>query len=244
MKQSGIYRWLCVPTGTKYIGQAFDLEKRKRQFLNFGSRYATKSDSIGSIDEARAKYPEEKFWDYKVLLECDKGELNRRERICIAINQTYTKGYNQTRGGTKGTKGYTHTSKTRSILSSKQRLHAQTVHEEIRKTRAKYASSFVDRNNPEYKKRLSEALIGHIESPETREKIRRSQEKNMKPVAKLDENLNLIGKFNSIADAARSITRDTTQQEFHRCYAAVKNCLNPKNAAKTARGYHFEYADI
>ena len=240
--KSGIYRWLCIPTGKRYIGQAFDLKKRKRQFLNFSSRYSSKSDNIEGVDAARAEYPKKKYWDYIILKKCPEPELNKWEKkyIDFFLSNEEGFGYNLTAGGTTGTKGYKHTEDTRRRLSEKQVRFQANLSEETKKARCIHASSCVDRQNPVYRKHLSEALMGHKESAETREKIRCSQEKNMKAVAKLDRNLSIIDEYKSVADAARDIMRDSTNKEFRRCYAAVKNCLNPNNPAKTARGYYYK----
>lgn len=245
MNSSGIYRWRCIPTEKPYIGQAEDLAKRKREFLNFkgNAKYSTKSDNVRGIDAARKKYPDEKYWDYKVLIECKKNWLDYWEMKCIAINQSKTNGYNLTRGGTRGTKDYKHTKATRRIIGEKQKAFQDTLPYEVKVERARYASSFVDRNNPVYKRHHSEALMGHIEPSETREKIRRSQEKNMKAVIKLDKNKNFIAEYRSIMDAVRSIVRDDSKEELNRCKSAVHNCLNPKNTTKSARGYIFIYKD-
>ena len=235
---SGIYRWLCTPTGKRYIGRAVDLDKRKREFLNFRRRYSTKGEKITGIDHAREKYPEEKYWDYKILVECDKKYLNLWEKKCIAINQTSILGYNLTKGGTTGTNGYHHTPQTRSIISERQKAFQESVPLEIRVERAKYASSHVDRNNPEYRKNLSRSLMGHVESEETRNKIREGHRRNMKPVAKYDMEGNCLQVYESIHAAARNISKN--EGEIESSKVMIQRNLKGKN--KTVRGYVFKYA--
>lgn len=243
-KQSGIYLWYCIPEKKVYIGRAVDLNRRFSQFINFSQRYSTKAENLQGIDAARKKYPQDKFWKYVVLKECPKDELNKYEQLYILLYHSNDPryGYNLTKGGTTGTNGYHHNKETKALIAEKLTEAAKRTPEHIRKERAIYASSFVDRNNPVYRKNLSEALMGHIEIPETKAKIRASQEKNMKSVLKLDVNLNLVDKYPSIKDASRSIMRENSYKEELRCYAAVKNVLNPNNAAKTARGFKFTYA--
>ena len=75
---SGIYKWTNKETGSVYIGQAKDLRKRMKDFLNFNTQYAGKT-----INEERIKYPDLRYWDYDVLEECSPDLLNEREKFYI-----------------------------------------------------------------------------------------------------------------------------------------------------------------
>lgn len=76
--KSGIYKWTNKETGSVYIGQAKDLRKRMKDFLNFNTQYAGKR-----INEERIKYPDLRYWDYDILEECDTSELNQKENKYI-----------------------------------------------------------------------------------------------------------------------------------------------------------------
>lgn len=76
---SGIYKWENKENGNVYIGQALDLNKRVRQFLNFEKKYA------GSlINEERKKYNSLVYWDYAILEECEPDKLNELENKYIS----------------------------------------------------------------------------------------------------------------------------------------------------------------
>lgn len=100
MKKSGIYCWTS-PSGKKYIGQSVQLQRRKREFLNFDSFYTTRSETqiLTPIDCARKKYNIPEYWKYEVLEYCSKDELNEREIYWINYFNTFIKGYNSTNGG-------------------------------------------------------------------------------------------------------------------------------------------------
>ena len=76
---SGIYKWTNKETGNIYIGQAQDLQKRQKQFLNFNNSYAGEK-----INEERRLYPSLKYWDYDILEECNPEQLNAFEKYYIA----------------------------------------------------------------------------------------------------------------------------------------------------------------
>ena len=92
-KKSGIYMWTS-PSGKSYIGQAVDLDKRKSNFLSFGTRYAG-----SKIDNARRKYSDIQYWTYTILEYCDIDDLDEREEYYISLYDTMRKGYNCESGG-------------------------------------------------------------------------------------------------------------------------------------------------
>ena len=75
---SGIYVWTNKITKNIYIGQAIDLEKRVRDFLNFKTKYAGKL-----INEEREKYNSLMYWDYQILEECNPEKLDNLEKQYI-----------------------------------------------------------------------------------------------------------------------------------------------------------------
>ena len=91
--KSGIYMWTS-PSGKSYIGQAVDLDKRKSNFLSFGTRYAG-----SKINNARRKYSNIQYWTYAILEYCDIDDLDEREEYYISLYNTMRKGYNCESGG-------------------------------------------------------------------------------------------------------------------------------------------------
>lgn len=81
---SGIYKWSNKETGSVYIGQATDLDKRCREFLNFKQKYAGKL-----INDERKKYPSLTFWDYEILEKCDINDLTLLENKWIKTFSNY-----------------------------------------------------------------------------------------------------------------------------------------------------------
>lgn len=96
---SGIYMWTS-PSGKSYIGQAVDLNHRRREFTKFYQSYAG-----GRIDNARKKYNNESNWKYEVLEYCSIDKLDEREIYYIGLYNTFKNGYNMTKGG-GGSLGY------------------------------------------------------------------------------------------------------------------------------------------
>ena len=92
-RKSGIYMWTS-PSGKSYIGQAVDLDKRKSNFLSFGTRYAG-----SKINNARRKYNNIQYWTYAILEYCDIDDLDEREEYYISLYNTMRKGYNCESGG-------------------------------------------------------------------------------------------------------------------------------------------------
>lgn len=101
---TGIYKWTS-PSGKIYIGQAVDLNRRKREFLANPFNYVyTSYDS--AIDNARRKYNDFSQWQYEILINCDMDALDDYEQEYINQYNSTNKdvGYNLTLGG-DGTKG-------------------------------------------------------------------------------------------------------------------------------------------
>lgn len=103
-KNTGIY---CIENrinGKKYIGQAYNIERRL-----YEHEYHLKrgTDHSGVLQRAVNKYGIENF-DFYVLEECDTSEMNDREIYWISYYQTNNKeyGYNLSRGGEMSLLGY------------------------------------------------------------------------------------------------------------------------------------------
>lgn len=147
MNNTGIYMWTS-PSGKSYIGQAINLERRKKEFTTNPINYIYTSDD-SAIDRARKKYPDFTKWKYSILEYADtKEELNNLEIKYILLYDTTNsnKGYNSTKGGDGS-------------LGTKWGSEAQI---EAIKNRKSYEGT----NNPHYGKHHSE---------EAKEKIRQAR---------------------------------------------------------------------
>lgn len=101
-----IYMWTNNVTNKMYIGKSNNIKMRKQWFLEFDSHYAGPH-----IDRARKKYPDAKYWDYKILEELEEDDrqvlnqkLNELEISYIKLYKANDKscGYNISSGGTWG----------------------------------------------------------------------------------------------------------------------------------------------
>jgi group I intron endonuclease len=90
----GIYSITNKNTGEMYIGQSVNIESRWKQH-SYGQDYS-KSD----IDKAIKQLGKDQFI-FKVLLECDKENLDYHEVRLIEEFDTFVHGYNLTKGGQK-----------------------------------------------------------------------------------------------------------------------------------------------
>lgn len=93
----GIYKITNLINGQSYIGQSVDIEKRwlkERQ-----SAFNVNNSSYNyPIFCAFRKYGIDNF-QFEVLEECLRNQLNEREKYWIAQYDTFYNGYNQTLGG-------------------------------------------------------------------------------------------------------------------------------------------------
>ena len=90
----GIYKITNIETGRCYIGQSVDLRSRLRDHIKAGlginssnNRFYSEMKNIGP----------EKFM-YEILEECDRAQLNERERYWIDFYESTDWGYNSTVG--------------------------------------------------------------------------------------------------------------------------------------------------
>lgn len=95
-KKSGIYRIANIKTQQCYIGQGVDVAKRLAEHIK-GTL------GIQSIADQRIHHvmAEEGLqnWTFELLEECEKGNLNNREKFYIMYYRSNEFGYNKTIGG-------------------------------------------------------------------------------------------------------------------------------------------------
>ena len=89
-KVRGIYKVTNKINGKVYIGQSVDIGRRWRQHM-------TAEDDI-YFHKAIQKYGVENF-EWEVIEQCKKSELDEREIYWIEYYDSYNKGYNCTKGG-------------------------------------------------------------------------------------------------------------------------------------------------
>lgn len=211
---TGIYRWIS-PSGKSYVGQAIDLQRRKREFTTSPfNYYYTSKDS--AIDRARRKYPDFTQWTYEILAYAEtKEELNELEIKNIALyNTTNSKlGYNSTKGG-DGTVG--------TPWGSEAQLEAL-------ETRRSYEGE----NNPMYhkhhteetKQKIREARFGSKQSEET-------IKKKSKPINQYDLEGNFIKTWNGASEAMKALGIDKS--------SIGRVC---KGTKKSAGGFKWSYCN-
>lgn len=113
---TGIYSIRNLINNKRYIGQALDIDARLGMHV-----YLLNHNSDSSyLQNSWNKYGRENFV-FEILEECSIDDLNDKEIYWIKEYSTFvgfenSNGYNLTKGG-EGCKGYTHTEKTRRLLS-------------------------------------------------------------------------------------------------------------------------------
>lgn len=93
----GIYKITDLINGKSYIGQSVNISERFKQHCK---ALLQLDASNNSLYRAGARDGAEHF-TFEVIEECDKSELNERERFYIDFYQTCTFGFNETIGGAK-----------------------------------------------------------------------------------------------------------------------------------------------
>lgn len=97
-KKSGIYRISDIETEECYIGQAANLKDRITQHIKGSLGIQTIADQRihHAMDEKGVQN-----WYFEVLEECDKSQLNDREKYWINYYKSNELGFNATRGGAR-----------------------------------------------------------------------------------------------------------------------------------------------
>ena len=87
----GIYMYENKINHKKYIGQSNNIERRRKEHLNYPSPYS-------KFDNYLSKLGEEQF-NFIILEECETSQLAERERYWISYYNTIEEGYNIINGG-------------------------------------------------------------------------------------------------------------------------------------------------
>ena len=87
----GIYKITNIETNECYIGQAVDIYKRWNQHCKAGLGIDTPPGN--KLYKAMQEYGLQNF-TFEILLECNRDELNEKEKYFISLYQADTYGYN------------------------------------------------------------------------------------------------------------------------------------------------------
>ena len=221
-KKSGIYMWTS-PSGKSYIGQAVDLDKRKSNFLSFGTRYAG-----SKIDNARRKYSDIQYWTYTILEYCDIDDLDEREEYYISLYDTMRKGYNCESGGHEN-KIMSDEAKQKMSKSKKGMYCGENnpmwgkhfTEEQKRKISESRKGKYCGKNSP---------MWGKHRNDETRIKISKAHDKRKITVSQYTIEGVFIASYESIHEAQRLTNIDR---------ATISRCC--KGIQKTAGGFKWSY---
>jgi group I intron endonuclease len=210
----GIYKVTNSTDGKSYIGQAENLHKR--WLTHWRSAFGAKPENTLLYIAMRECGPE--AWEFEILEEIPKGNLDKREIYWVAKFGTFGKGYNQTPGG--GTPGHlgmlgkNHSQETKQKISAKHkgktlspehiaRLRGQKRSEEAKQemSQAKIGKKRGPRS-PEHTAKIALALKGRARTNEFKEKqrlktleIRQSPEKIIEFNEALDDFRTLVQDF-------------------------------------------------
>lgn len=210
----GIYKWRNKTNNKNYVGLAVDLQRRKREFCYFNTYIYTTQKS--RIDNARNKYNNIDFWDYKVLEYCTKEKLKSNEIKYIKLYNSANRkfGYNLTEGG-DGALGYKMSEEQKLLISAKQKEYYKTHNNPM----------LGKHHTEEARRKIAEARIGTKQSEEQKNKMR-------KPIYQIDIETNEIIKEWDSPKTAEIYYRGKKT-------GAIYNvCIGRK---KTAFGYKWRY---
>lgn len=144
MKICGIYVVTHIESGRRYIGKSVNVKVRWNEHVRQCRNYRNK------FYNALAKYGRESF-TWTIVEECEREELNVREKFWIAELDTIETGMNCTAGGDGVMAGIKHSPEER---AAKSRRQSGKPHSE------------------EHNKRVSEALMGHAVSEVSLKRMR------------------------------------------------------------------------
>lgn len=213
---SGIYMWTS-PSGKSYIGQAVDLNHRRREFTRFYQIYAG-----GKIDNARKKYNNESNWKYEVLEYCSIDKLDEREIYYIGLYNTFKNGYNMTKGG-GGRLGYSNSDEQKENISRilcKIHSDPNSAYNTI-ETRKKISNTLKKlREDPNSVYNSEDYIYKHLTICRSEKHIEKLRASHSNPIIQLDINNNFIREWISASEAQR----ETKNNEKFNIYGILRCC--------------------
>lgn len=240
----GIYK-ITNPEGKIYIGQSIDIEKRFRSYKRLNCKKQRK------LFFSLKKYGCEKHI-FKILEECNKEDLNRKEIYWISYYNSIDRGLNLASGGEGGGTPSEETKKRMSLsaMGKKWSNEAKLKYIESKTNHPMY--------NDEWRSKISKAnkgrkitwankisqsksgktspFKGKKHSEETKKKMSQHRKNNYKsnhlktPVLQFDLNSNFIKEWDSITCAKKMIGGD------------IASCVIGKQ--KTAGGFIWKYKNL
>lgn len=227
-----IYKLTCIITGKVYIGKTIDINRRMMQHFKVTPKYSH------HLANAIKKYGIDNFKE-EIIFEVeaeDRAALNtalsNAEKSYIEQYDSYRNGYNSTIGG-EGTSGFhwLESSKKKLSESLKKFFESAKGEAQIEHTISCIKGREVSK---ETREKIGRGNKGKVVSEETRAKIRNYQLSNASSkyvsVLQYDLDNNLLNRFNSITEAAKSINKDTSH---------IVSCC--KGNRKTAYGFIWRY---
>lgn len=229
-----IYKLTCTITGKVYIGKTIDINRRMVQHSKITPKYSH------HLANAIKKYGMANFKE-EILFEVEAEDravlntaLSNAEKSYIEQYDSYRIGYNSTVGG-EGTSGF------HWLESSKKKL-SESLKKFFESTKGKAQiehtiSCIRNREvSKETKEKIGKGNRGKKMPEEAKTKIRNYQLVNASskyvPVLQYDLNNNLLNRFDSITEAAKSINKDTSH---------IVSCC--KGRRKTAYGFVWKYEE-
>ena len=97
----GIYKITNKKTGKSYIGQSIDIERRIEEHIKAPHDKSNSSYALPLQQDIRSEGKE--AFEFQILEECAKEELNEKEHLYIEEFNSYLEGYNNKRGNTPKT---------------------------------------------------------------------------------------------------------------------------------------------
>lgn len=186
------------PSGKSYIGQAINLKKRWREFRKPSNIYYTSKGS--AIDNARNKYTDyDNQWQYKILEECAKEDLDIKETYYIKLYDTFNKGYNSTVGG-DGTKGRVMEDWQKNLCSDKMKKQwKEGKMKSFFEEHPEWNKEHIYERTDEIKTKISDGLKDYYKT---------HSNAIAKKCTQYDLDMNLIAEYPSISKAAKAIGVD------------------------------------